>query len=69
MSEDYCNDVAERLISYWEFHRGFNANISDLAHQVNVSRDTVYRWLNRKALPKLMKAHAVEEWLRKQDSN
>ncbi len=65
MSKDYCTDIVERLIVYWKFHRGYDANISNLARYVDVSRDTVYRWLNRKALPKSIKAHAVEEWLQK----
>ena len=53
----------ERLISYWKFHRGFDANIADLAKNAEVSRDTVYRWLNRKALPKASKIPLIERWL------
>ncbi len=54
---------AERLIAFWERHRGFDANMADLARSVGVSRDTVYRWLRRKALPRETKAILIEEWL------
>jgi len=67
MNEAYCQRTAEKLISFWEFHRGFDANISDLARYSNVSRDTVYRWLNRKALPKPPKARLIEKWLENRD--
>jgi hypothetical protein len=65
MPEEYCYKINERLINFWEFHRGFDANIADLSRYSNVSRDTVYRWLNRKSLPKPTKAHLIEEWLNK----
>ncbi len=55
--------VAARLIAYWERHRGFDANMADLARSAGVSRDTVYRWLNGKALPRPGKALLIEEWL------
>ncbi|MDP8235816.1 MAG: helix-turn-helix domain-containing protein [Candidatus Erginobacter occultus] len=61
--DPHCRAVAERLISFWERHRGFDANIAGLARAAGVSRDTVYRWLNGKALPKPAKAILVEEWL------
>ena len=55
--------VLEELIAFWKYHKGFDANISDLAKYVDVSRDTVYRWLNRKALPKEKKILQIKEWL------
>lgn len=61
--------VTERLISFWERHRGFDANMADLARSTGVSRDTVYRWLNRKALPKPTKVRLIEEWLNKRRLN
>ena len=64
-SEDFISGTTERLIVFWRFHRKFDANIKDLARYTGVSRDTVYRWLNRKALPKPAKARLIEEWLRK----
>ncbi len=63
MKENYCRTVAERLISFWMFHRRFDANIASLARFSGVSRDTVYRWLNRKSLPKTSKAELIDEWL------
>jgi len=62
---DYCAQVADKLIGFWRIHRRFDANIKDLARYAGVSRDTVYRWLNRKALPKRQKAQLIEEWLGK----
>jgi len=59
--------VSGRLIAYWERHRGFDANMADLARFTGVSRDTVYRWLNRRALPRPAKALLIEEWLNKQN--
>jgi len=59
--------IVERLIAYWRFHRGFDANIADLAKHVKVSRDTVYRWLNRKASPKEKKLKLIKEWLDKRE--
>ncbi len=56
-------EVLERLIKFWSFHRRFDANIKDLAAFCEVSRDTVYRWLNRKALPKPAKAVRIADWL------
>ena len=63
MKDDYPISVANRLISFWMFHRGFDADMSDLARFSGVSRDTVYRWLNRKALPRHTKAELIEKWL------
>ena len=54
--------LVERLIAYWKFRKGI-ANISDMAKHVQVSRDTVYRWLNRKALPRDETLHLIKEWL------
>ncbi len=61
--------VTERLITYWERHRGFDANITALARSVGVSRDTVYRWLRRKALPREAKAILIEEWLNRRQTS
>lgn len=58
-----AEDTVERLISYWQFHKGFDANMADLAKNVGVSRDTVYRWLNRKILPKDSKLKLITDWL------
>ena len=63
MSSDDCRLITERLILFWEFHRGFDANMADLARYSRVSRDTVYRWLNRKCLPKPAKVRLIKEWL------
>ena len=54
--------LIERLIAYWKFRKGI-ANITNLAKHVQVSRDTVYRWLNKKALPKDDKLGLIKEWL------
>jgi len=56
-------EACERLISYWLIHRKFDANIIDLAKHAGVSRDTIYRWINRKALPKEDKAALICSWL------
>ncbi len=55
--------VLEELIDFWRYHKGFDANISGFAKYVGVSRDTVYRWLNRKAHPKEKKIILIKEWL------
>lgn len=55
--------VIDRLISYWQFHKGFDANIADLARYTGVSRDTVYRWLNKKTCPDINKIALIREWL------
>lgn len=55
--------AADRLIDFWKIHRRFDANIRDLARHADVSPDTVYRWLNRKAIPKPAKAQLIESWL------
>lgn len=55
--------VLEELITFWQFHRGFDANISGFAKYVGVSRDTAYRWLNHKAHPKEKKIILIKEWL------
>ena len=63
MGNRETNDIMEGLISYWQFHKQFDANITDLAKYARVSRDTVYRWLNRKAQPKEQKLKLIQEWL------
>ncbi|MBN3038496.1 MAG: helix-turn-helix domain-containing protein [Candidatus Omnitrophica bacterium] len=68
MAKIQTNATMERLIAYWQVHRQFDANISDLAKYARVSRDTVYRWLNKKATPKEQKLKLIEEWLRQKDS-
>ena len=55
--------VLEELIVFWQYRRGFDANITGFAKYVGVSRDTAYRWLNRKALPKEKKIILIKEWL------
>ncbi len=62
---EFCVKVTDRLISFWGFHRGFDANMTSLARFSGVSRDTVYRWLNRKAYPREDKVRRIEEWLGK----
>ena len=57
------NETLERLIAYWQMHRHFDANIADLSRYARVSRDTVYRWLNKKVQPKEQKVKVIEEWL------
>ena len=59
--------VTERLISFWEVHRGFDANMSSLAESAAVSRDTVYRCLNRKAYPREGKIELIKRWLGKRE--
>jgi len=66
--EAHPHSVTERLISFWERHRGFDANMADLARAAGVSRDTVYRWLNRQALPRPGKALLIEEWLNRRSA-
>jgi len=63
MDKNQTNDTMGRLIAYWQLHRQFDANIADLASYVRVSRDTVYRWLNRNAQPKEQKVKLIQEWL------
>ena len=63
MAKKQTNDTVERLIAYWQMHRHFDANMADLARYARVSRDTVYRWLNRKSQPKEHKIKLIEEWL------
>lgn len=58
--------LVERLIAYWKFHQGI-ANIADLAKRAQVSRDTVYRWLNGKALPRGEKLSFIKGWLDEQE--
>lgn len=59
----HAETIVDQLISYWQHHRGFDANIADLAKSSGVSRDTVYRWLKRKSLPKDPKLILISEWL------
>lgn len=68
-SDSQSHAVIERLISFWERHRGFDANIAALAQAAGVSRDTVYRWLRRKAIPKPGKALLIEEWLNRRSTS
>lgn len=63
MHDQSAGEVAERLIAFWKIHRRFDANIRALAEYAHVSPDTVYRWLNRKAVPKPAKARLIESWL------
>jgi len=63
MSEEEAKKTVERLLAYWQLHRQFDANMADLARYTRVSRDTVYRWLNRKAVPKQQKIKLIQEWL------
>ena len=65
MKNGEAQEILERLIVFWRFHRGFDANMRNLAVFCSVSRDTVYRWLNRKALPKPEKAVLIAQWLKK----
>jgi len=62
-NSSFAVSVTERLIKFWQIHRRFDANIKDLARYAHVSRDTTYRWLSRKALPKPPKARLIEDWL------
>jgi len=62
-----CVKVTDQLISFWGFHRGFDANMTSLARFSGVSRDTVYRWLNRKAYPREDKVRRIDEWLSKRE--
>ncbi|MCX6355265.1 MAG: LacI family DNA-binding transcriptional regulator [Candidatus Aureabacteria bacterium] len=62
-TNDFCARIAVSLIEYWKIHRRFDANIKDLAKHAGVSRDTAYRWLNKKALPKHEKAQLIKSWL------
>ncbi|MFC1698569.1 helix-turn-helix transcriptional regulator [Candidatus Omnitrophota bacterium] len=63
MPKIQTNQTISELIAYWQTHRQFDANIADLAKYVRVSRDTVYRWLNRKSLPQPQKQKLIQEWL------
>lgn len=64
MGQKQTNQTLEDLTAYWQMHRKFDANIADLARYARVSRDTVYRWLNRKAQPREQKLALIREWLR-----
>jgi hypothetical protein len=55
--------VVERLLEFWRIHRRFDANMASLAAHTGVSRDTIYRWLNRKILPRPRKVALIREWL------
>lgn len=63
MEEIQTNDSTGKLIAYWQSHRHTDANIADLAKYTSVSRDTAYRWLNRKAKPKKPKLRLIQDWL------
>ena len=56
-------EAARRLREFWSFHRGFDANMKSLAGHAGVSRDTVYRWLRGKGVPRPDKSRRIEEWL------
>lgn len=58
-----ANVTIEGLITYWQLHRQFDANMADLARYARVSRDTIYRWLKRKTTPKEHKLKLIQEWL------
>jgi transcriptional regulator with XRE-family HTH domain len=58
-------EIARRLRDFWSFHRGFDANMKSLALHTGVSRDTVYRWLQGKGIPRPEKTRLIEEWLAK----
>ena len=62
------NDTMGKLITYWQFHRHSDANMAGLARYARVSRDTVYRWLNRKAQPTAQKDKLIREWLNQKAS-
>lgn len=64
MSRDPAAETVDLLIDFWKLHRGLDANMKSLAEYCGVSRDTVYRWLNRRALPRSGKAELVVDWLR-----
>ena len=63
MDKMQTNNTIGKLIAYWQFHRHSDANMSDLAKYASVSRDTVYRWLNRKAQPRVQKNKLIQDWL------
>ena len=67
MSSKAKEATIERLLAYWRFHKGFDANMADLAKYAGVSRDTLYRWLNRKAVPKDNKLKLINQWLDKKE--
>lgn len=63
MAKEETNETIDKLIAYWQLHRYFDANIAELARYARVSRDTVYRWLNKKVQPREQKAKLIQEWL------
>ena len=67
MAKEETNERVGKLIAYWQLHRHFDANIADLAKYTRVSRDTVYRWLNRRAKPREQKLKLIQEWLDQKD--
>ncbi|MCQ9208164.1 MAG: hypothetical protein NG712_02165 [Omnitrophica bacterium] len=69
MAKKPTNETIERLTAYWQLHRQFDANMADLARYAKVSRDTVYRWLNRKVQPKEQKLQLIQEWLNQREVN
>lgn len=58
-------EASRRLREFWSFHRGFDANMASLAGHAGVSRDTVYRWLKGKGVPRPDKSRLIVEWLSK----
>ncbi|UCB56522.1 MAG: hypothetical protein JSV30_04755 [Candidatus Omnitrophota bacterium] len=69
LEKNQTNATIEKLIAYWCSYRQLGSNISDLARYVKVSRDTAYRWLNRKAQPKEQKLQLIQEWLRQRPNH
>ncbi len=61
--------IVVRLIAFWSFYKKTAiCNILDLANYTNVSRDTVYRWLNKRAQPKKNKIELIKSWIEKQEA-
>ncbi|HOO76504.1 MAG TPA: hypothetical protein PLI51_02530 [bacterium] len=69
MNPDPAARTTDLLIDFWKLHRGLDANMKSLAAHCGVSRDTVYRWLNRRALPRDEKVDLVIEWLRRRGAS
>lgn len=64
---DDAEAIVDQLIAFWSFYKKTAiCNISDLANYANVSRDTVYRWLNKRAKPKKDKIELIKRWMEKQ---
>lgn len=64
---DDTEAIVDQLIAFWSFYKKTAiCNISDLANYANVSRDTVYRWLNKRARPKKGKIELIKGWIERQ---